>query len=304
MKIIVHQLLLMLLFSAASAHTLQSGNLGGNIGLSIAAGNRFDRVGFFVQPFYTGDFFQVNPSLHAWYHFKNLGPQEKYFEWTASMGLVIAYGETNTSENHFFSVISNQTLRRNSIGYAYNFYWNKIGTTQSTGTVSLQFNAIQIIVENDFFAFTTNDQFRTGAFLLQYRYQKFQFGINSTLWTGAKGSSVNDASFPSRMGYIDMSNSLYGNISHGLLSLQVQYAAPYGQLVQASAGIDAEQVRNVLQNKIMHDLVFTPEKWQLSDNPHIPMIDSTGIMYLYKEGQQIKPIQFYYNLFLNPDLFY
>jgi hypothetical protein len=74
--------------------------------------------------------------------------------------------------------------------------------------------------------------------------------------------------------------------------------------LQGSIGADAEQIRNALQNRVMHDLIFTPEKWHLSNNAHIPMIDSEGNMYLYKDDQQIRKPSFYFNLFLNPSVFY
>ena len=228
----------------------------------------------------------------------------KYVEFNFSEGIVIGYGRKDSIQNPFIHEVSNQTRRQNSVGYSYNIYLNRIKTSQSTGTVAIQFGAFQFITENDFFAFTSKDQFRTGAFLFEYRYKDFQFGINSTLWTGARGQRVEDTQFRSRLGYSDMSESLYGNISDGLLSVQFQYAAPYGQLLQANIGTDAEEVRNLVQNRLLHDLIFTPESWHLSNNPHIPMIDSEGKMYLYKSGQKVRKPAFYFNLFLNSIIFY
>lgn len=101
---------------------------------------------------------------------------------------------------------------------------------------------------------------------------------------------------------MDTVPGVYPNSSHGLLSLQVNYHAGYSQNLQANAGVDAEQVRNVVQNKIIHDLPFLPKRW--NKNCHIPMIDSEGKQYLYQENQKIRRPKVLLNVFGNPGLFY
>jgi hypothetical protein len=204
----------------------------------------------------------------------------------------------------FFNPIANQTEKRNSIGYAFNYYLNNIKTSQATGTVSFQFGNFQLISEDDIFAGGIRDEFRTGSGLIQYRSNNFQYAINFTGWTGKRGSHVDDPDYPSRNGYMDMSQSLYGNVSAGLLSIQIQYAAPYGQILQASMGTDDEHVRNFFQNKLIHRLFFSPKNGRWRGGSDLPMIDTEGKMYLYKPGQKIRQAKFYFNLFANPDLFY
>src|SRR5437764_207396 len=95
----------------------------------------------------------------------------------------------------------------------------------------------QIISDNDLFAGSIRDEFRLGSALVQYRNKNFQYGINYTGWSGKKGDEVHDPAFPSRRGYRDMTHSLYGDISAGLFSAQIQYAAGAGQILQANMGI-------------------------------------------------------------------
>ena len=77
-----------------------------------------------------------------------------------------------------------------------------------------------------------------------------------------------------------------------------------GKSLQGNMGIDAEQVRNFFQNKLVHELFFSPKKGRWRGGADLPMIDSEGKMYLYKKDQKIRPGRFYYNLFANPGLFY
>jgi hypothetical protein len=278
-------------------------NLGFNIGLVSAFGNRFQRIGLTFQSWYYYDFAQINAEVRVYRNFKNLGPRGHYNELVTSAGMVFGYGAKQTEHNPFISTISNQTYYKNSIGYSYNLYFNKIKTTQQTGTFAFQFNALSIISENDIFARPTLDRFRTGAFLIQYQYNnQYQFVINCTMWTGQMSNKVtSDKDFPFA-GYMDTTGGVYTNYSHGLLSGQFKAALNYGQTVQANAGIDAEQVRNFMQNRLIHDVI--PKRKHYLKNCHIPMVDTAGNQYLYKQGQIIKPAKPYWNVFTGAGSFY
>ena len=106
---------------------------------------------------------------------------------------------------------------------------------------------------------------------------------------------TNDTLFPYK-GYLNTEGGIYSNYSHGLLSAQVKFANEYGQYLQANVGMDAEQIRNALQNKVVHTL--------FPNNYFIPMIDSEGQQYLYKKGQVIKKPRLYLNANLNANVFY
>lgn len=268
-----------------------------------ALGNRFQRVGLTFQAYYCYDFAQVNADVRLYHNFRNLGPRVRYNELVTSAGLVCGYGDKRTEHNPFLSTTGNQTGYKYSIAYSYNLYFNRIKTTQQTGTVALQFGALSIISENDIFARSALDRFRTGAFLVQYQYKdSYQFAINCTMWTGQMGNKITtDTAFP-YVGYMDTTGGVYTRYSHGLLSAQCKAALNYGQSLQANVGVDAEQVRNFVQNRMIHDMVFIPRKWRR--NCHIPALDTAGNQYLYKPRQKIKRPKPYWNLLTGAATFY
>jgi hypothetical protein len=290
---------------ASLSQTFTWKNTGLNIGAHLAAGTHFNRIGFSCNAFFVRKNFQLNPGFKFYYNSRNIGPSEKYIEFVPSLGFLFSFGKTDSTKNYFTDILTNQTLKRNSFGYCFNYYINHIHTSQPTGTFTLGLGNFQFIGEDDVFAGGIRDEFRTGSFLDQYRQGNFRYGINFfTGWTGKRGIHTDDPNYPSRNGYMDMSHSLYGNVSAGLLSAQVQYTNHSGQLYQANAGIDAEQVRNFVQNKMVHRFFFSPKKDKWRGGSDLPMLDTKGNMYLYKKDQKIRPARLYVNLFLNPSLFY
>jgi hypothetical protein len=287
------------------AQIARSKNFGVSVGAVIAVGNRFHRMGLTLQGYYFYDFVQVNAELRVYHSLKNLGPKFIYNEAVASLGGIIAYGAKQNYYNPFLSSVSNQTKRNFSVGYSYNRYFNKINTKQSTGTIALQFGSVSLISENDLYAHAIFDKFRTGAFLIQYQYKNiFQAGVNCTMWTGKMGNACrNDKEFP-HVGYIDTVGGMFTKYSHGLLSAQFKLNMGMGQNAQLNLGVDAEQVRNAIQNRLIHDMVLIPRKWFTPINCHIPMLDENGNQYLYRKGQKIKRPSFYWNAFSNASLFY
>jgi len=288
------------LFTTGADAQLFCGTNGGfNIGVVTALGNKFQRIGFTFQTYYYHDFAQINAEVRVYHNFKNLGPAKRYNELVIAVGLVLGYGTKQKEHDPFLSVVPNQTHYTNSVGYSYNVYFNKIKTTQQTGIIAFQFKEVSIISENDIFARPMLDRFRTGAFLVQYQYKNlYQFAVNCTLWTGQMGNKVtNDKGFPYGC-YMDTVGGVYSNYSHGLLSGQFKMALNKGQTLQANAGIDAEQVRNFVQNRLVHGMI------NKAKNCHIPMLDTEGNQYLYRPGQKIRPPQFYWNVFTGAATFY
>ena len=168
------------------------------------------------------------------------------------------------------------------------------------------------MTENDVFGSTVGkDNFRTGAFAVGYRQDHLLYELMTVLWTGQtrgqntetfRGEKAKD--FPARWGYRDISNSLYGKYSHGILAANVQYALPYGQIAQAAFGVDDERVRDFVQNKMMHDMYFCPPNWTNVRNIHFPMLDCDGNPYCYHEDQKIRPGKLYFQLGANGSRFY
>lgn len=279
---------------------------GINIGFVSALGNKFQRLGFTVQGYYCYGHVQGNAELRLYRNFRNLGPRKKYNELVTSAGVVVGYGGINTRRNPFMSSVSNQTGYRNSVGYSYNLYFNRIKTTQQTGTLALQFRDVSIITENDLLARPELDRFRTGGILVQYQYRdQLQLAINCTMWTGQMGKNrilVSNEFFP--YGYMDTTGGRYTQYSHGLLSAQAKAFLRYGQYAQANLGVDAERVRNFVQNRVMHDMAFLPQKWHNPRNCHLPMVDTAGNPYLHLPRQKIKRATPYWNVFTSPSIFY
>jgi hypothetical protein len=297
-----------ILFKPASSQDMlyQSKNIGFNVGANCAIGSHFKRFGININFFYVNNFIQTNSELRAYFSFKNLGPKFINPELVLAQGIVFGYGKKQTYYNPFISSISNQTGFKNSIGYSYNIYLNNIKTSQVTGIVAFQFNKISLVTENDILAKPILDRFRTGAILIQYQYQDlFQAGVNCTMWTGKMGKTAEtDRPEIYTKCYMDTTNGVYSNISHGLLSAQFKYNIGLSQTVQANLGIDAEQVRDAFQNKFIHDMKFIPKKWNAAKNCHIPMIDENGNQYLYQPESKIRKPDLYWNIFSNPNIFY
>ncbi len=288
-----------------AAQLFRESNWGFNVGIVCAFGNRFQRMGFTLQGYYFYNFVQVNSELRCYYNLKNLGPKKDYGEIVASAGIVFGYGTRQKNYNPFLSIVSNQMRYRYSIGYSYNLYFNRIKTKQQTGTIAFQFGDFSFISENDLLARPVLDRFRTAAVLLQYQYKnKYQFAVNCTMWTGKMGKNItDDKNFPYNC-YSDTTGGVYTNYSHGLLSAQFKAAPGMGQILQANLGIDAEQIRNAVQNRFIHDMILIPKKWYKRNNCHIPMLDSGGNPYLYREGQKIKKPGLYWNVFSGAGNFY
>ncbi|MEI6019492.1 MAG: polymorphic toxin type 23 domain-containing protein [Bacteroidota bacterium] len=279
---------------------------GLSIGANLAFGTHFQRLGFTLHFYVIQDHVQANTEFKLYYNFKNLGPPQSHPELVLSQGLLYAWQNNSEQISAFVNPVSNQTAYRYAVAYAYNAYFNKVKTTQQTGQLGLYFNQWSLVTENDLLARPALDRYRTASFLLQYRYQaNWQIGIQCTLWTGQFGhkQTIDNPQFKNHC-YMDSVGGPYVNQSHGLLSVQVNSKNYVDQNLQMNAGIDAEQVRNVIQNKFIHDMPFIPSKWVKNKNCHLPMLDTDGKLFLYQANQKVKKPKLFLNVFNNAALFY
>lgn len=291
---------------AAQQHQSQNtfgGDVGINVGLVLSLGTHVNRFGGVVNAYYKVEQVQVNTEFRAYFNAKNLGPNKSSLASVVSVGAVYGYGKKDTLHNGFYHPVSHQTQHQNSIGYAYRFYLNTINTNQKTGLLAIEVSKFSLIAENDLFAESKKDRYRTGAFLLQYQKNNYQLALNTTLFTGEMGERVFDESYPFNHLYENTKGGKYTDFSHGLLSAQVKYVDDFYQTYQVNVGIDAERVRHAIQNRLIHDFLVLPHLTN-NINAHVPMLDDKGNQYLFKDNQKIKPMQLYINGFMNPSLFY
>jgi len=278
-------------------------------GLTFNLGSKVKRLGLRGGFYVYRDFIQLNVQIAGHYHFNGWGPDLKGKEWQMSTGILGSWGKVETETNNpFIQAVGNQTQRPYSITYAYKWYFDEILTSQQTGIIAIGLRNFTIISENDALIGDGTDKFRTGTILVQYRHKNTIISLNNTMWTGDakyhKTKRIKGTEYPARFGYFDLSRALYADCSHGILALQVQQYLVYQQNARFSMGIDAEQIRHFLQNKTIHDMPFVPKRWNKAENAHYPMLDTKGKPYLFQKGQKIRPIRFFWELSLNPSLFY
>ena len=297
---------MLLTFKAFPQLQLQSGNTFFLAGIYISTGTHINSFGVFAKSFsLIADNFQWNNELRLNYNLRYLGPKISHGEIQFSSGLLFSYGDENKKERFFLNKNSNLTKFSNSISYCYNLYFNKIKTTQQTGSISFSFDNFCVTHENDILARPRLDRFRTAGIQVAYEHQNFRFAITQYNWTGMLGKSIKDSLYPSPAGYLDTTANRYGLLSHGILCASAEVSdISYKQQIKINLGTDAEQIRHLVQNRIIHDGCFLPKGWRNKNNYHLPMIDVKDQQYLFRDEQRIRKQKFYLNAFLNSDLIY
>jgi hypothetical protein len=136
------------------------------------------------------------------------------------------------------------------LAYSLNFYVDNRHFTQRTATIAFRYKTIGIQTENDAFAFTPKDEFRTGHVHIYYQDSLLQLGTELKLWTDLKARH-------------------HAPSSHGILNVFANYTLPLTQqFVFVQIGLDNENIRDVFQNKLIHQSKLL--KWL---NPHVKQGD-------------------------------
>jgi hypothetical protein len=104
-----------------------------------------------------------------------------------------------------------------------------------------------------------------------------------------------------QVGYKDLSETLLGRKSHGIVSFGVDYLMGYGNRIHALVGLDHERIRHGLQNKFMHDKPFVPKNWRKA-NVNYPMLNESGKP-VHQNGEERSGL-LYYQFGLNRSLTY
>ncbi len=307
-----HRLWIVIIFlfvihSSRAQNELNEGT-GATIGLSFSLGSIQNSLGIVIKAYYFQRQVQFNFQTQWRYNFSAYGPPKASGkEVQTSFGLVFGWGQqTKQFDQQFLLPFGNQMQRLNSLGYAFNMYYDEIKTSQTSGTIAFQANRFWLVTENDALGDIAVDKFRTGTVWVAYRVENTLLALNTRLWTGNSNNTpvITNANYPSQYGYRDMTNTTYGRHSHGVLTFQVLQALAFQQTAMVEVGLDAERIRHFLQNQLMHDLYFVPQKWNPSKNPHIPMLNDEGGAYLFRKDQRLKPAKAVFHLGLNSSLFY
>jgi hypothetical protein len=187
------------------------------------------------------------------------------------------------------------------IAYAFNMYSDNRGTSQNTGTLKMAYKQVSISTENDAFAFSAWDRFRTGSFTICYNNKSFYLANNYLLFTGQANLQpiVIDTNYKSKYGYVNMSEAKFGNISNGLSKLTIGMSIPFFQNINGSIGLDDEHIRHFFQNKLIHDNILIHALNPSAKNPYIPMLTEDGKAFLESNKQHIKPKKWIVQLGIN-----
>ncbi|MBR9921621.1 MAG: hypothetical protein GYB31_12355 [Bacteroidetes bacterium] len=278
------------------------------IGLHAAIGMPVNRVGISVETTVSQEWFALQGGIRARLNGSGYGPAEGVFEWQTYAGFWLGVGEGQETTGFQSPQVS--TLdRKFGLSYQVNHYLDNASTSQWTGTVRLKFGRFYILSENDALApLKARDRFRSGAASFMWQGNNRLYELRTVLWHGDSGGegafNVSDSDYPCRFGYRDYTACQYGGYSNGVLAIVVHEQIPFHQNLQYGIGLDAEQIRNFVQNTLIHDMWFFPPAWTNVRNRHYPMLTEDGDLYLYEEGQKIRPIRAWFQIGLNQDGFY
>jgi len=252
-------------------------NVGASLGLVLDFGTHERQLGLELNAYVQTYCVQLNTGTQFSFFLNGLGERKRFMEERTYLSGVLMGGKRNLVPTWEINSLNHNTNYSNSLTYSYLWYHDNVGTSQRSGAFGLQMKYLSLAFENDIFAGQGKDRFRTGHLAFGYRYQQnaFQLGVN--IWTGeTKGSVLKQGgtiNYP--YGFRDLSLLPYGKTSHGIFYFSYKTILPFQQQVKASIGIDSEEIRNVLQNKIAHNLPFLPKKMK-RNTPNYLRLGSNG----------------------------
>jgi len=279
----------------------QENSWGIQVGASISIGSHVQQLGVRIQAYGIWEFVQFNLGNQTVYNFNSYGGRKMFWENRFSLGTVLLAGKRNTSRRFIFDGLIHQTRHDYALGYNYIFYSDNVGTSQRSGGFGLHFKSFSLLIENDIFAGKGRDRFRTSHANLHYFDTNYHVGVTTQMWTGeTRGTALKntpDSSY--QVGYKDLRSTAYGKTSHGIITVSGGYLLKYGNRVGGQIGIDHERIRDILQNKIMHDKPFIPQRLR-DPNVNYPMLNEEGLP-IHKFGQE-RPGSLFYQFGLNNSL--
>ena len=256
--------------------------------LTLQLGAPINAIGMQTNFFYAHNHFQVATGWQSKFYTSGLGPKGLFLENRLHFSGNLSWGKNRYVNRPFMNPILQFTDKRNSLGYAYYWFWDTRKTSQRSGAWLLQIDRAFIYFENDLFAGQGRDRFRTGTLQLMYMDSVQQIALNMRMWTGeTRGAQViENSTYPSSRGYKDLIQSLYGTYSHGILSVSYLRGFDFSP-ISIELGIDNEHIRHFFQNKLIHDFPYF-----LKSNPmrnrHLPMLDENGLPYVDRDLQKLR----------------
>jgi hypothetical protein len=286
-----------------TAFTSWTQDFGFQLGAVFNFGTHINAVGFNSNLYYTNRFVQLNLSTQSKLNFTNYGGRKYFAENRFASGIILLAGKKDNIPDFEFDALLHNTHYNYAIGYNYIWYSDDIGTSQLSGGWSLGLKKFSILFENDVFGGQARDRFRSGVLELSYRNQNVKYFTNMYIWTGETKKSVwNKTPMPNcPNGFRSLENLPYGKTSHGIVSVGVRGVfSKYeiqniSQVVGTKIGLDSEQIRHFLQNRLSHDLIFMPKTYK-RNTPHYPRLNSEGKPSFKKEERRKDKIYLQFSL--------
>lgn len=280
------------------AQEFTSKNFGVKLGVIANFGSLINQFGLRLDSYMNYGFAQINLGNTTTFSFSNLAKRQELIENRTSFGALLLGGKQNQNVDYIWDGLRHQTNYQNAIGYNYLWYRDNLGSSQNSGGWTVQFSNFQLFFENDLFAGTGRDKFRTGHLMLGYRHNDFNFLLGTKLWTGeTRGSEwrkIHLDKCPS--GFRILEDLPYGKTSHGIFYGGASYKMTNGNYLSGQIGIDSEQVRHIFQNRLSHDMILFPRQIERK-TPHYPRLDEFGCPVFSKED--IRKSKLYLQLGLN-----
>lgn len=295
---------LLLLFVCPS--TLSAQHWSARVGVQAAWGYPVTRLGLLLEAALHHNVAELRAGCRWHWQFRRYGPPLQGLELNPYAAIWLGYGPAGTEQTWFPHPAFDQLNTQYSLGYQIHYYADRAETSQWTGALAFRFGQFALRIDNDALVpGKPRDRFRTGGFQFAWREGDWIGELSILLWHGdTKCEWVckeNDPNFPCRWGYRDFTDCRYGKYSHGVMQARVHRLLPYHQTTQLSLGVDSEHVRNVFQNRLVHDMWWFPSAWTPVRNPHYPMLDTYGAPYLGLPGQELRRARLVWGLGLNQE---
>jgi len=295
---VILRLVCWLFLLGSPINTLHSQSLFLGVRTIFSLGSHDQRVGLGLCGTMAHSQFLVSFGSDFSYSYASLGGRKRMWEAKSYLGLAWKGKSTLGLGDFEQGILRNPFSRSSILGYAYLWYYDNVGTRQSSGAFRGEYLGHSLYFENDFFAGKGKDRYRTA--MLFYRYRNNNWSINSgiILWTGeTSGLQIREHSFNGKaFFYKDLSASAYGKTAHGIFFSGCRYGVS-GQSLGIDVGIDSERIRNLCQNTIAHNSLWHRKKPQRACR--YPMLDASGYPRIH--GQPIRESIPYFRFSLSGD---